>query len=42
MRYVPRGHNYELIEALALNGALDPELDDAGRTAAGVRAARLN
>ncbi len=39
MRYVPRGHNYELIEALALNGALDPELDDAGRTAAGVRAA---
>jgi DNA gyrase subunit B len=39
MRYVPRGHNYELIEALALNGALDPELDSAGRTAAGVRAA---
>jgi DNA gyrase subunit B len=39
MRYVPRGHNYELIEALALNGALDPELDDAGRTAAGIRAA---
>ena len=39
MRYVPRGHNYELIEALALNGALDPEIDSAGRTAAGVRAA---
>ncbi|RYD43905.1 MAG: DNA topoisomerase (ATP-hydrolyzing) subunit B [Sphingomonadales bacterium] len=39
MRYVPRGHNYELVEALALNGALDPELDNAGRTAAGVRAA---
>jgi DNA gyrase subunit B len=39
MRYVPRGHNYELIEALALNGALDPALDSAGRTAAGVRAA---
>ena len=39
MRYVPRGHNYELVEALALNGALDPELDSAGRTAAGVRAA---
>jgi len=39
MRYVPRGHNYELIEALALNGALDPALDSVGRTAAGVRAA---
>ncbi len=39
MRYVPRGHNYELVEALALNGALDPDLDGAGRTAAGVRAA---
>ena len=39
MRYVPRGHNYELVEALALNGALDPALDSAGRTAAGVRAA---
>ncbi len=39
MRYVPRGHNYGLVEALALNGALDPELDNAGRTAAGMRAA---
>ncbi|MDP3782919.1 MAG: toprim domain-containing protein, partial [Sphingopyxis sp.] len=39
MRYVPRGHNYELVEALALNGALDPALDSAGRAAAGVRAA---
>ena len=39
MRYVPRGHNYGLVEALALNGALDPELDSAGRTAAGMRAA---
>ncbi len=39
MRYVPRGHNYELVEALALNGALDPALDSAGRTAAGIRAA---
>ncbi|WP_411340035.1 DNA topoisomerase (ATP-hydrolyzing) subunit B [Sphingopyxis sp. J-6] len=39
MRYVPRGHNYELVEALALNGALDPELDSGGRTAAGVHAA---
>ncbi|MDR6833236.1 MULTISPECIES: DNA topoisomerase (ATP-hydrolyzing) subunit B [unclassified Sphingopyxis] len=39
MRYVPRGHNYELIEALALNGALDPALDSAERTAAAVRAA---
>jgi DNA gyrase subunit B len=39
MRYVPRGHNYELVEALALNGALDPALDSAGRTAAAQRAA---
>jgi DNA gyrase subunit B len=39
MRYVPRGHNYELVEALALNGALDPALDSAGRTAAGIKAA---
>ncbi len=39
MRYVPRGHNYELVEALALNGALDPALDSPGRAAAGVRAA---
>ena len=39
MRYVPRGHNYELVEALALTGALDPALDTTGRTAAAVRAA---
>jgi len=39
MRYVPRGHNYELVEALALNGALDPALDSAGRAAAAQRAA---
>ncbi|MBL9064754.1 MAG: DNA topoisomerase (ATP-hydrolyzing) subunit B [Sphingopyxis sp.] len=39
MRYVPRGHNYELVEALALNGALDPALDSAGRAAAALRAA---
>ncbi|WP_137869723.1 DNA topoisomerase (ATP-hydrolyzing) subunit B [Sphingopyxis sp. 2PD] len=39
MRYVPRGHNYELVEALALNGALDPALDSTGRTAAALRAA---
>ena len=39
MRYVPRGHNYELVEALALNGALDPALESAGRAAAALRAA---
>ncbi len=39
MRYVPRGHNYELVEALALNGALDPALDSTGRAAAALRAA---
>ncbi len=39
MRYVPRGHNYGLIEALALTGALDPALDSAGHSASAVKAA---
>ncbi len=32
MRYVPRRYDPAIIEALALSGALDPALDDAGRT----------
>ncbi len=31
MRYVPRRYDARLVEALALNGALDVELDDAAR-----------
>ncbi|TNE42255.1 MAG: DNA topoisomerase (ATP-hydrolyzing) subunit B [Sphingomonadales bacterium] len=31
MRYVPRRYDARLVEALAINGALDVELDDAGR-----------
>jgi DNA gyrase subunit B len=39
MRYVPRRYDGALIEALALNGALDPALDAAGRAKAAERAA---
>jgi DNA gyrase subunit B len=39
MRYVPRRYDAGLIEALALNGALDPALDVGGRTAAAERSA---
>jgi DNA gyrase subunit B len=39
MRYVPRRYDPGLIEALALNGALDPALPPAGRTEAIARAA---
>ncbi len=38
MRYVPRRYDSAIVEALALSGALSPELDAAGRTAAAVRA----
>ena len=34
MRYVPRRYDPAIVEGLALNGALDPDLDAAGRTAA--------
>tara|TARA_B110001454_G_C12698646_1_gene425584 strand:- start:616 stop:1878 length:1263 start_codon:yes stop_codon:yes gene_type:complete len=34
MRYVPRRYDARIIEALALNGALDVELSEAARTAA--------
>ena len=34
MRYIPRRYDAALIEALALNGALDPEADDAARDTA--------
>ncbi|HTI31134.1 MAG TPA: DNA topoisomerase (ATP-hydrolyzing) subunit B [Sphingomonas sp.] len=34
MRYVPRRYDPAIVEGLALNGALNPELDMAGRTAA--------
>jgi DNA gyrase subunit B len=34
MRYVPRKYDYALIEALAINGALKPTLDSAGRAKA--------
>ncbi|CAM3091914.1 DNA gyrase subunit B [Sphingomonas antarctica] len=34
MRYVPRRYDPAIVEGLALNGALDPSLDPAGRTAA--------
>ncbi len=40
MRYVPRALDHGLIEALALTGALDPELDAAGRHSAAETAAR--
>src|SRR5687767_13643541 len=39
MRYVPRRYDPGLIEALALNGALDPALPPAGRAEAIARAA---
>lgn len=39
MRYVPRNLNHGLVEALALAGALDPELDTAGRHSAAATAA---
>jgi DNA gyrase subunit B len=43
MRYVPRSLDHGLIEALAFAGALDPELDTAGRhSAAATSAAWLN
>ena len=41
MRYVPRRYAPELVEALALAGALAPELDAAGKADAAARAARL-
>jgi DNA gyrase subunit B len=41
MRYVPRRYDPGLIEALALNGALDPELPAAARAEAIARAARF-
>ncbi|MEO6433000.1 MAG: DNA topoisomerase (ATP-hydrolyzing) subunit B [Sphingomicrobium sp.] len=34
MRYAPRKYDYSLLEALALNGALKPDLDAAGKTKA--------
>ncbi len=40
MRYVPRRYDPAIVEGLALNGALDPDLDAAGRTAAVQAAAR--
>jgi DNA gyrase subunit B len=39
MRYVPRRYDLALIEALALTGALDPELKDGARAAAAARTA---
>jgi DNA gyrase subunit B len=39
MRYVPRRYDAGLVEALALNGALDPALDTGGRAAAAAKAA---
>jgi DNA gyrase subunit B len=39
MRYVPRRYDSTIIEALALVGALDPELDASGRTKAVMDAA---
>ncbi|BEV02602.1 DNA topoisomerase (ATP-hydrolyzing) subunit B [Novosphingobium olei] len=39
MGFVPRRYNTDIIEALALSGALDPDLDAAGRTAALARTA---
>jgi len=39
MRYVPRRYDSGLVEALGLNGALDPAIDVAGRSAAAARTA---
>src|SRR4029079_4117041 len=39
MRYAPRKYDSTLIEALAVNDALKPNLDDAGREKAIVRVA---
>ena len=39
MAFVPRRYDYSIIEALALAGALDPDLDRAGREAALARTA---
>src|SRR3546814_5450641 len=40
MRYVPRRLDHGLVEALALTGALDPDLDTAGRHSAAETAAQ--
>src|SRR3546814_5598598 len=40
MRYVPRRLDHGLVEALALTGALDPDLDTAGRHSAAATAAQ--
>src|SRR3546814_7472647 len=39
MRYVPRRLDHGLVEALALTGALDPDLDTAGRHSSAATAA---
>ncbi|HEU4649829.1 MAG TPA: DNA topoisomerase (ATP-hydrolyzing) subunit B [Croceibacterium sp.] len=39
MRYVPRKYDYALVEALAINGALKPTLDEPGRAKAIARVA---
>jgi len=39
MRYVPRSLNHGLVEALAFAGALDPDLDTAGRHSAAANSA---
>src|SRR3546814_19322568 len=38
MRYVPRSLDHGLVEALALTGALDPDLEPAGRHSAAATA----
>ncbi|MDQ3245473.1 MAG: DNA topoisomerase (ATP-hydrolyzing) subunit B [Pseudomonadota bacterium] len=40
MRYAPRKYDYSMLEALALSGALQPDLDAAGRAAAIARVAQ--
>jgi len=40
MRYAPKKYDPALIEALAINGALDPKLDGKGRAAAAGRVAK--
>ncbi len=40
MRYAPKKYDPALIEALAINGALDPKLDAKGRAAAAQRVAK--
>lgn len=39
MNYIPRNMDHGLVEALALTGALDPDLDQAGRASAAQKAA---